>query len=61
LISDRFPVSTAFLGGLPMIGWWIEYERHLKHPVASFAAGTWVASISVTVVAIVKEKPEVSA
>jgi hypothetical protein len=35
------------------------YERHLNHPVASFAVGTWVAGISVTVVAIVKELPEV--
>jgi hypothetical protein len=33
------------------------YERHLKDPVFSFATCTWVASISVTIVSIIKELP----
>jgi hypothetical protein len=37
------------------------YQRHLDHPIASFAVGTWVAAISVTVIAIVKELPQLHA
>jgi hypothetical protein len=37
------------------------YRRHLGHPIASFAIGTWVAAISVTVIAIVKELPQLHA
>ncbi|WP_047154894.1 hypothetical protein [Aneurinibacillus tyrosinisolvens] len=33
------------------------YDRHLKNPMKSFAVGTWVAAISVTIVSIMKELP----
>lgn len=34
------------------------YERHLQHPIASFATGTWVAAISVAGVTIMEMMPE---
>ncbi|MGB8954880.1 MAG: hypothetical protein WCC10_05865 [Tumebacillaceae bacterium] len=34
------------------------YERHLQHPIASFATGTWVAALSVAGVTIIKMMPE---
>lgn len=37
------------------------YERHLQHPIASFATGTWVAAISVAGVTIIKLMPELRA
>lgn len=34
------------------------YSRHLSDPIASFAAGTWVAAISVTIITISRWLPE---
>ncbi|MGZ4163441.1 MAG: hypothetical protein ACXVDB_04505, partial [Tumebacillaceae bacterium] len=48
---------TLFAGYIRDVVRGVFFERHLGHPIASFATGTWVAGTSVAVVTIMSELP----